>query len=50
MVAKYTGGLVSLFINDADQLIVAAQGKTCAMDLFTGTHRWTNNMEVSENW
>ena len=47
-VAKFTGGLISLFINDADQLIVAAQGKTCAMDLFTGTHRWTNDMEVSE--
>ncbi|KAG2175105.1 hypothetical protein INT44_007583 [Umbelopsis vinacea] len=43
--SKYTGGLISLFINDADQLIVAAQGKTCAMDLFTGTHRWTNDME-----
>lgn len=41
-----TGGLVSLFINDTDQLLASAFGKTCCLDLFTGAHRWTNNMDV----
>jgi hypothetical protein len=41
-----TGGLVSMFINDADQLIVAAHGKTCALDLYTGARKWINTMEV----
>jgi hypothetical protein len=42
-----TGGLVSLFISDTDQLLASAFGKTCCLDLFTGAHRWTNNMDVS---
>ncbi|KAJ2955509.1 hypothetical protein NQZ79_g8502 [Umbelopsis isabellina] len=43
--AGRTGGLVSLFITDTDQLLASAFGKTCCLDLFTGAHRWTNNMD-----
>jgi hypothetical protein len=37
---------ISLSINDADLLIAAGAGKAYGYDLFTGTLKWTNNMDV----
>ncbi|KAI9287978.1 hypothetical protein BC943DRAFT_350157 [Umbelopsis sp. AD052] len=37
-------GGISLFINDADLLIAAAEGTAYGYDLFTGSVKWTNDM------
>jgi hypothetical protein len=48
--ARSTGGLVTLFITDRDQLIASSLGKTCCLDLFTGALKWKNTMDVSYYW
>ncbi|CAO3615377.1 unnamed protein product [Cunninghamella echinulata] len=39
------GGIVSLFVTDNDTVIVGGNGKTAAMDLYTGQTKWTNEMK-----
>lgn len=41
------GGVVSLFVTDADKLIVGARGRTACMDLLNGSTVWLNTMPVS---
>ncbi|KAI9311970.1 hypothetical protein BX666DRAFT_881786 [Dichotomocladium elegans] len=43
--AGMTGGVISLFITDQDKLVAAGNGKTAALDLFTGDMLWLNKMK-----
>ncbi|KAI9268276.1 hypothetical protein BDA99DRAFT_603759 [Phascolomyces articulosus] len=39
------GGIVSIFITDQDDLIIASSGKTACLDLYTGDVKWVNKMK-----
>ncbi|KAI7852584.1 quinon protein alcohol dehydrogenase-like superfamily [Circinella umbellata] len=39
------GGIVSIFITDQDDLIIASSGKTACLDLYTGAEKWVNKMK-----
>ncbi|KAI9311969.1 hypothetical protein BX666DRAFT_1991398 [Dichotomocladium elegans] len=43
--ASSMGTAISLFITDQERLIAASNGKTVAMDLFTGETLWINKMK-----
>ena len=43
------GGIVSIFITDQDDLIIASSGKTACLDLYTGAEKWVNKMKVKNN-